>query len=52
MQVTVASGREDFGLRLVGFRRLANLGPLALVIREEPDVRSGMGRKSRVVQKR
>ena len=34
------SGREDFGLRLVEFRRLANLGPLALVIREEPDVRS------------
>src|SRR5580693_2421 len=36
----VASGREDFGLRLGEFRRLANLGPLALVIREEPDVRS------------
>jgi AraC-like DNA-binding protein len=36
----VASGRDDFGLRLVEFRRLANLGPLALVIREEPDVRS------------
>ena len=36
----VASGREDFGLRLVEFRQLANLGPLALVIREEPDVRS------------
>jgi Arabinose-binding domain of AraC transcription regulator, N-term len=35
-----ASGREDFGLRLAEFRRLANLGPLALVIREEPDVRS------------
>jgi len=36
----VASGRGDFGLRLVEFRRLANLGPLALAIREEPDVRS------------
>lgn len=35
-----ASGREDFGLRLVEFRRLANLGLLAMVIREEPDVRS------------
>lgn len=35
-----ASRREDFGLRLVEFRRLANLGPLTLVIREEPDVRS------------
>ena len=47
-----ASEREDFGLRLAEFWRLANLGALALVIREEPDVRSGMGRKSRVVQKR
>ena len=36
----VAAGREGFGLSLVEFRRLANLGPLALVIREEPDVRS------------
>lgn len=38
-----ASGREDFGLRLVEYRRLANLGPLTMVIREEPDVRSIMG---------
>lgn len=36
----MASGRDDFGLRLVEFRRLANFGPIALVIREEPDVRS------------
>jgi AraC-like DNA-binding protein len=35
-----ASEREDFGLRLAEFWRLANLGALALVIREEPDVRS------------
>lgn len=35
-----ASGREDFGLRLAEFRRLGNLGPLTLVIREEPDVAS------------
>jgi AraC-like DNA-binding protein len=35
-----ASGREDFGVRLAEFRRLANWGPLALVVREEPDVRS------------
>jgi AraC-like DNA-binding protein len=34
------SGREDFGLRLSEFRRLANLGALTLVIREEPDLRS------------
>lgn len=37
-----ASDQEDFGLRLVEYRRLANLGPLTLVIREEPDVRSIM----------
>lgn len=35
-----AAGREDFALRLVEFRRLANLGSLTLAIREEPDVRS------------
>lgn len=35
-----ASGREDFGLRMVEFRRLANLGALTLVVREEPDARS------------
>jgi AraC-like DNA-binding protein len=35
-----ASGREDFGLRLSEFRQLANLGPLTLAVREEPDVRS------------
>jgi AraC-like DNA-binding protein len=35
-----ASGRDDFGLMLVEFRQLANLGALSLVIREEPDVRS------------
>ncbi|WAC57714.1 AraC family transcriptional regulator [Gordonia sp. SL306] len=38
-----ASGREDFGLALAHYRRLANLGPLSLVIREEPDVRSALG---------
>ncbi|MDG3010174.1 AraC family transcriptional regulator [Rhodococcus sp. D2-41] len=36
------SGHEDFGLRLAEFRRLSNLGPLSLVIREEPDVRSAL----------
>lgn len=35
-----AAGRQDFGLRLAEFRRFSNLGPLSLVIREEPDVRS------------
>ena len=36
------SGHEDFGLLLAGLRRLSNLGPLSLVIREEPDVRSAL----------
>lgn len=37
-----ASGCEDFGLRLAERRRFANLGPLSLVVREEPDVRSAL----------
>ncbi|MEB8337214.1 AraC family transcriptional regulator [Streptomyces endophyticus] len=36
------SGRQDFGLRLGELRRFSNLGPLSLVIREEPDVRSAV----------
>lgn len=36
------SGTEDFGLRLAELRRFAHLGPLSLVIREEPDVRSAL----------
>ena len=36
------SGAEDFGLRLAENRRLANLGPLSLVIREEPDLRGAV----------
>lgn len=36
------SGHEDFGLRLAERRRFANLGPLSMVIREEPDVRSAL----------
>ena len=31
-----ASGSEDIGLRLAGSRHLSNLGPLSLVLREEP----------------
>lgn len=34
------AGCQDFGLRLAEFRRFSSLGPLSLVIREEPDVRS------------
>lgn len=36
------SGCQDFGLRLAERRRFANLGPLSLVIRDEPDVRSAV----------
>src|SRR5215213_5873658 len=37
------SGLEDFGLRLAGLRRLATLGPLSVVLRQEPDLRSAIG---------
>ncbi|MFF3615035.1 AraC family transcriptional regulator [Streptomyces sp. NPDC002580] len=36
------SGHEDFGVRLAEFRRFSNLGPISLVVREEPDVRSAL----------
>ena len=32
------SGVDDFGLRMAGLRRLATLGPLSVVLREEPDL--------------
>ncbi|MFB7225222.1 AraC family transcriptional regulator [Streptomyces sp. NPDC056227] len=37
-----ASHREDFGLLLAERRRFSNLGPISLVIREEPDARSAI----------
>ena len=37
-----ASGRDDFGVRLAELRQFSNLGPLSLVLREEPDVRSAL----------
>ncbi|GAA1481673.1 AraC family transcriptional regulator [Gordonia sinesedis] len=37
-----AAGRDDFGLALAHRRRFSGLGPLSLVIREEPDVRSAL----------
>ncbi|MBO8190490.1 AraC family transcriptional regulator [Streptomyces oryzae] len=37
-----ASRREDFGLLLAERRRFSNLGPISLVVREEPDVRSAI----------
>ena len=36
------SGREDFGLLLAGRRRLATLGPLSVVLSQEPDLRSAL----------
>ncbi|GGW79645.1 AraC family transcriptional regulator [Streptomyces galilaeus] len=37
------SGHEDFGVLMAEFRRFSNLGPVSLVVREEPDVRSALG---------
>ncbi|RFU19677.1 AraC family transcriptional regulator [Geodermatophilus marinus] len=37
------AGIEDVGLRLAGLRRLATLGPLSVVLRQEPDLRSALG---------
>ncbi|MBO0914789.1 AraC family transcriptional regulator [Streptomyces laculatispora] len=37
-----ASRCEDFGLLLAERRRFSNLGPISLVLREEPDVRSAL----------
>jgi AraC-like DNA-binding protein len=36
------SGREDFGLQLAQLRRLSTVGPLSVVLREEPDLRSAL----------
>lgn len=37
-----ASGHDDFGVRLAELRRLSTLGPLSVVLREEPDLRSAL----------
>jgi AraC-like DNA-binding protein len=36
------SGREDFALRMAQLRRLSTLGPLGVVLRDEPDLRSAL----------
>src|SRR5918993_3156335 len=36
------SGLDDFGLRLAGLRRLATLGPLSVVLRQEPRLRDAL----------
>jgi AraC-like DNA-binding protein len=44
LELSAAAARcEDFGLRMSELRRFANLGPISLVVREEPDVRSALG---------
>jgi AraC-like DNA-binding protein len=37
------AGQEDFGIRFAERRQLSTLGPLGLVLREEPDLRSVLG---------
>lgn len=37
-----ASGVEDFGLRLASRRNLSNLGPISLVLKEEPTARQAL----------
>jgi AraC-like DNA-binding protein len=37
------SGLEDFGLRMAGLRRMATLGPLSVVLSQEPDLRTALG---------
>ncbi|MCF3936793.1 AraC family transcriptional regulator [Gordonia tangerina] len=41
-RAAAAADRDDLGLALAQFRRLSHLGPLSLVLREEPDVRSAL----------
>ncbi|MXP21447.1 helix-turn-helix domain-containing protein [Gordonia sp. HNM0687] len=41
-RAAAAADRDDIGLALAQFRRLSHLGPLSLVLREEPDVRSAL----------
>src|SRR4051794_22273150 len=36
------AGRDDFGLCMAAFRRLSTLGPLSVVLREEPDLRRAL----------
>ena len=36
------TGHDDVGLRLADLRQISTLGPLSLVLREEPDVRSAV----------
>lgn len=43
------AGAEDFGLRLAETRRLSNLGPVALLIREQPTMRAALTQLRRYI---
>ncbi|MFJ2582251.1 AraC family transcriptional regulator [Kitasatospora aureofaciens] len=44
LELSAAAARcDDFGLRMSELRRFSNLGPISLVVREEPTVRSALG---------
>lgn len=45
-----AAGVEDFGLQLARGRRLANLGPISIVLREEPTAREALDTLSRYLR--
>jgi len=44
-----ASGLEDFGIRFAEMRGLPDLGPIILMLREEPDVRTALKNLSRAL---
>jgi AraC-like DNA-binding protein len=43
------SGAMDFGLRILEGRRLSNLGPIALVMREQPNLRAALAQLRRYI---
>jgi AraC-like DNA-binding protein len=43
------SGAEDFGLRIAENRRLSNLGPIGLVVREQPTLRKALTQLARYI---
>lgn len=45
-----AAGVEDFGLQMAKGRRLANLGPIGLVLRDEPTARQALDTLSRFLR--
>ncbi|MCF8606878.1 AraC family transcriptional regulator [Gordonia sp. HY442] len=41
-RTALEAGRDDLGIRLAELRKLSHLGPLSLVLREEPNMRSAL----------